>query len=47
MSSDPDIIADQVDVLPADGGPVSQKIGRDVLSLTHGGNGLLQISRVP
>ena len=26
---------------------MSQEIVRDVLSLTHGGNGLLQISRVP
>jgi hypothetical protein len=47
LSSGPDIIASQIDVLPADGGQVSQEIVRDVLSLAHGGNSLFQISRVP
>ena len=43
----PDIVAGQVDVLPAQWGQVSQQLIWDILDLAQGCDGALEISRVP
>ena len=43
----PDVVAGEVHMLPAEGGEVSEKPVRDLLGLAQGGNGAIEVSRVP
>ena len=46
-SARPDIVAGQVDMLPAERGQMGQQMIGDILGLAQGGDGALEIPRVP